>query len=208
MELRLDGKRVAVLVETEFIWEELDYYLNRFPELGARVDLLTYLWGAKTRDLVPDIDSPDRRIRDLRLLTVDKDVDDANPDNYDIVIMVANYCAIRLREIMPMHSLGSPAKVGEPPAVRFFAKAMENKRIVKGALCHALLILTPRSDLMKGRKVICHTVVLADVVNAGGVFVPSDTHVVVDDDLVTGRSAADLDLYFRTLVETTVRYSG
>src|SRR5438046_4632185 len=58
MELPLAAKRVAVLVETEFIWAELDCYIKRFPELGASVDLLSYLWGARQRELVPDIDSP------------------------------------------------------------------------------------------------------------------------------------------------------
>lgn len=207
MELPLAGKRIAVLVETEFIWSELDCYLKRFPELGARVDLLTYLWGNDARELVPDIDSPDKPIKDLRTLTVSKEVANANPNDYDLVIMVANYCAVRLREIMPMGSLGSPEEVATPPAVRFFAEAMENKRIVKGALCHALWILTPRPDLLKGRKVICHTVVLADVLNAGGIYAPDASHVVVDDDLVTARSAADLEAYFHALVESTVQRS-
>jgi protease I len=208
MEQSLVGKRVAVLVETEFIPMEIDCYRTRFPKLGAQVDLLTYLWGKPERELVPDIDSPDKPIRDLGLLKVNKDVGKANPDDYDIVIMVANYCAVRLREILPMGSLGSPEEVATPPAVRFFARAMENKRIVKGAMCHALWILTPRPDLLKGRKVICHTVVLADVINAGGIYAPGASHVVVDDDLVTARSAADLDAYFHTLVETTVQRSA
>lgn len=132
MELPLAGKRVAVLVETEFIWIELNCYLKRFPELGAEVDLITYLWGAKERELVPDVDSPDSPIKNLRTLTVSKDFNDVKVEDYEIVIMVANYCAVRLREIMPMGSLGSPEEVSTPPAVRFFAKAMENKRIVKG----------------------------------------------------------------------------
>jgi protease I len=204
MDTPLAGRRIAVLVETEFIWSELDCYIRRFPELGASVDLLSYLWGAKQRELVPDIDNPDRPIRDLRTLTVEKDVADANPDDYDLVIMVANYCAIRFREIMPMGSLGGPDEVSKPPAVQFFARAMENKRIIKGALCHALLILTPRPDLLKGRKVMCHTVVLADIINAGGVYTADAGHVVVDDDLVTARSAADLEPYFQALVTATV----
>jgi deglycase len=202
LEQLLAGKRVAVLLETEFIPMEIDYYKTRFPELGAHVDLLTYLWGKTERELVPDVDSPDKPIRDLQLLKVNKDVSDADPNDYDIVIMAANYCAVRLREIMPMGSLGSPEEVATPPAVKFFAAAMENKRIVKGAMCHALWILTPRPDLLKGRKVICHTVVLADIINAGAAFQTASGHVVVDRDLVTARSAADLDAYFNALVET------
>jgi protease I len=79
---------------------------------------------------------------------------------------------------------------------------MKNKKIVKGALCHALWLLTPVPELLKGRKVICHTVVLADVHNAGAVFVPDPSGVVVDDDLVTGRSSANLEDYADALVAT------
>lgn len=79
---------------------------------------------------------------------------------------------------------------------------MMNPQIVKGALCHALWILTPVPELLNGRKVICHTVVLADVLNAGAVYVPDESHVVVDRDLVTGRSAADIEAYCQKLAET------
>jgi protease I len=207
MEQPLAGKRVAVLVETEFIPAEIDCYQTRFPELGAQVDLLTYLWGKPQRELICDIDDPDKPVKDLRTLLVTKDVANANPDDYDIVIMVANYCAVRLREIMPMGSLGSVAEVATPPAVQFFARAMENKHTVKGAMCHALWILTPRPDLLRGRRVICHTVVLADIINAGATYAPS-SHVVIDDDLVTARSGADLDAYFNAVVETAIARSS
>ena len=62
--------------------------------------------------------------------------------------------------------------------------------------------MTPVPELLKGRKVICHTVVLADVVNAGGIYVPDESHVVVDKDLVTGRSAEDLEVYCESLLAT------
>lgn len=82
------------------------------------------------------------------------------------------------------------------------ASAMMNPYIVKGALCHALWILTPVPELLKNRRVICHTVVLADVVNAGAIYVPDVSHVVIDRDLVTGRSAADIDVYCNALANT------
>ena len=201
MDKPLTGKRVAVLLETEYIHDEIEYYLKKFPEKGAQVELLSYLWGEPKKEFICDIDSSARMVRDIHTVTVDHCVTQADPNDFDIVIMAANYCAVRLREIPPMGSLGSAEEAATPPAVQFFAKAMENKNIVKGAMCHALWILTPRPDLLKGRKVICHTVVLADVINAGATFVPSADHVVVDDDLVTARSATDLEAYFEALVK-------
>ena len=54
--------------------------------------------------------------------------------------------------------------------------------------------MTTSPDILAGRKVICNKVVLADVVNAGGIYTPcppgtpEDKQVVVDRDLVTNNS--------------------
>lgn len=205
MQKMLEGKRVAALVETEYIPEEVNYYQEFFTEHGAQVDFLTNLWGASERVLVSDVDSVDKP---LQSMVVKNDVADANPNDYAIVLCAANYVACRLREIPPMGSLADPSLVRSPAAVRFMASAMMNPQIVKGALCHALWILTPVPELLKDRKVICHTVVLADVINAGGIYVPDEMHVVVDRDLVTGRSAADLELYTETLLATYNKLKG
>jgi protease I len=199
--LPLQGKKVAVLVETEYIYDEIEYYRRRVRELGGELHLLSYLWGKPSRDFVNDIDSPDRPITDVHRLTVQRCVTEANPNDYAIVICAANYVAVRLREIPPMGSLASANEVGEAPAVQFFAQAMMNTRIIKGAMCHALWILTPRPELLRSRHVICHTVVLADVKNAGAIYVPDPSHVVRDDDLITARSFADVVPYFEALVK-------
>lgn len=200
--LSLAGVRVAVLLETEFIADEIAYYQTEFAKLGATVDLLSYLWGDAEREFICDIDSPQRAVRDIRTVKVNKCVTQVKPEDYQIVVMAANYCAVRLREIPPMHCLGDISQLGTAPAVQFYAGAMRNPRIVKGALCHALWILTPVPELLKGRKVICHTVVLADIHNAGAIFVPAESRVVVDGDLVTARSFKEVKLYFQALVDT------
>lgn len=198
----LEGKKVAVLVETEYIHDEVKYYKKYFKNLGAEVDFITNLWGEEERKIVCDITDAQNPEKQIHTMTVKKDIKKCNPNDYAIIIVAANYVAVRLREIEPMGSLGDVNKIRTAPAVRFFASAMMNPGIVKGALCHALWLLTATPELLKGRKVICHTVVLADVYNAGGIYVPDPTHVVVDDDLVTGRSAADIELYTDTLMAT------
>lgn len=205
MDKSLKGKKVAVLVETEYIPEEVNYYQTFFSQKGAQVDFLTQLWGKPERVLVSDVDNEDKP---LQRMVVKKEIADANPNDYAIVLCAANYVACRLREIPPMGSLADPSLVRSPAAVRFMAGAMMNPQIVKGALCHALWILTPVPELLKDRKVICHTVVLADVLNAGGIYVPDPMHVVVDRDLVTARSAADLELYTETLLATYYKLSN
>lgn len=194
----LKGKKVAVLVETEYIPSEIQYYRDFFTNYGAEVDFMTYLWGKSQRTIVSDVDSEEKQAEKM---VVTKEIADANPNNYAIVITAANYVAVRLREIPPMGCLASADLVRSPAAVRFMASAMMNPNIVKGALCHALWILTPVPELLKNRRVICHTVVLADVVNSGAIYVPDESHVVIDKDLVTGRSAADIEAYCHAIIE-------
>ncbi len=204
MEKPLAGKRVALLVETEYIHDEIVYYQQQVESLGGELHLLTYLWDKPSLTFVNDCDNWERPITDMHALTVDRCVTQCSANDYDIVLCAANYVAVRLREIPPMGSLGSPDQVNTAPAVKFFADAMENKNIIKGALCHALWILTPNPQLLQGRKVICHTVVLADVINAGAIFTPTENHVVVDDDLVTGRSFADVEAYWKAILQQLV----
>lgn len=201
----LEGKKIAVLVETEYIESEVKYYKEYFTSYGAEVEFMTYLWGKPERTIVGDVTEENQTIPSM---VVKKDIADCNPNDYAIVLTAANYVACRLREIPPMGSLGDASLLRSPAAVRFMAGAMMNPQIVKGALCHALWILTPVPELLMGRKVICHTVVLADVINAGGIYVPDKSHVVVDKDLVTGRSAADLEIYCESILATYRRINS
>ncbi|MET0416140.1 MAG: hypothetical protein ABW022_08990, partial [Actinoplanes sp.] len=43
--MRLAGKKIAVLIESDFYEHEISYYRYRFPEEGAELHFLTRLWG-------------------------------------------------------------------------------------------------------------------------------------------------------------------
>src|SRR5437867_454910 len=43
--MRLDGKKIGVLIESDFAEVEIFFYQHRFPEEGAQVHFLTRLWG-------------------------------------------------------------------------------------------------------------------------------------------------------------------
>ncbi len=203
----LSGKKIAVLVETEFIPEEFAAYQKRFPELGATVDLMSRLWGNKSTRFVSDVDAVGKS---LQYLDVNIDFQNVDINDYAAVIMAANYTSVRLREFEPPKGQPiSPEQTRTAPAVQFFAKAMANPKIIKGLLCHGLWLLTPMPELLKGRKVICHEVVLADIANAGAVYVPSPSNIVVDGDLVTGRSGHDVDAFIDAIAhQITVQSQG
>ena len=201
---RLEGMRVAVLTETEFIPSEMDYYRDQFAAMGATVDFATNLWGASERELVADVTTAVVPTT----MKVSIDVASLCAADYDIVLQAANYTAVRLREIPPMGSHGSVEETRDVPAVRFFADAMRDERIVKGALCHGLWILTPCPELLHGRRVMCHTVVLADIANAGAIYVPNEGEVIVDGDLVTGRSSKNIPEYVEAIATLAAEKRG
>jgi putative intracellular protease/amidase len=201
----LQGKKIAVLLETEYVPAEIKAYQEQFGALGAQVDLMSRLWQQEKLTFVSDVDnyegSLDKTRARLETIEVGIDFEKVDVNQYDAVLMAANYCSVRLRYFDPPAGTQiSPEMVRSAPAVQFFAKAMRNPRIVKGALCHGLWLLTPTPELLAGRRVICHPVVLTDIVNAGATYVPSLADstsptpdrpapgVVVDDDLVTGDS--------------------
>ncbi|MDV2993590.1 MAG: hypothetical protein N4J56_003244 [Chroococcidiopsis sp. SAG 2025] len=201
----LGGKKIAVLLESEFIPEEIEAYQQRFSELKATVHLMSRLWGQPSVRFFSDEDTG----ATPRTIEVDIDFQNVDLNDYAAVIMSANYTSVRLRFFQPPE--GQPIggeQVRTSPAVQFYAKAMANPKIVKGALCHGLWILTPMPELLRERRVICHEVVLADIMNAGAIYEPSPTGVVVDDDLVTGRSRHEVYPFIDAITERIQQISS
>jgi protease I len=203
----LAGNKIAVLVETEFIPEEIEAYQKRFTELGATVHLMSRLWGQESTRFVSDVDDVSKS---PQYLDVNIDFKNVDINDYAAVIMAANYTSVRLRYFQPPEGQPiSPEQVRTAPAVQFFAKAMANPKIVKGFLCHGLWILTPMPELLKGRRVICHEVVIADITNAGAIYVPpppdsqpnDPRNIVVDGDMVTGRAGHDVDAFIDAIAQ-------
>jgi protease I len=186
---RLKGKKIAVLVESEFVPGEIEAYRYGFAALGAEVHFISRLWGQPSQTFVSDVEHAGTTPVTLE---VNIDLQNINLEDYAALIMAANYTSVRLRYFeRPQGQAFSPEMVRSAPAVQLFARAMANPRLIKGALCHGLWILTPNPDLLKERQVICHEVMLADVLNCGARFVPPDEQnhgVVVDRDLVTGHT--------------------
>jgi protease I len=197
----LKGKKIAVLVESEYIPAEIAAYQQRFPELGATVDLMSRLWNQPSARFVSDVDEVGKS---LAYLDVSIDFQTVNLHDYAAVIMSANYTSVRLRYFEPPTGQPiSPAQTRTAPAVQFFAEAMADAQIIKGFLCHGLWILTPMPELLKDRRVICHEVVLADITNAGAIYLPpppdaaanDPRNIVIDGDMVTGRAGHDVDAF-------------
>ncbi|HKM54032.1 MAG TPA: DJ-1/PfpI family protein [Isosphaeraceae bacterium] len=205
-EAHLKGRKIAVLVENLFVPGEIEAYRQGFSDRGAEVHLMSNLWGQEKLTFVSTVDQLEVNLEEtrkrLQLLDVSIDFQTVNVHDYAAVIMAASYASVRLRYFQPPPGVAiRPEMARTAPAVKFFAEAMQDPHIVKGALCHALWLLTPTPELLAGRKVICNEVVLADVLNAGAIYTPSPDDVVVDQDLVTGRTWHQVDRFIEAISE-------
>ena len=122
-------KKVADLIETEYIAEEASYYSD-FSSRGAEVNFMTYLWGEKERVIVSDVMEVSQPVQSME---VTKKIADCNPNDYAIVLTEANYVACRLREIPPMGSMGNVSLPRSPAAVRFMAGGHDESQNREGS---------------------------------------------------------------------------
>lgn len=183
---RLSGRKIAVLMESDYVEPELWFYQRRFAEESAQVDLLTRLWGQQSITFTG---------HEYRLpFTVDGDleaVDDERLRSYDALIVPAGMVSDRLRYTEDVTRLA--------PAVRLLRRAFDEPSVLKGIICHGMWLASPIPEVVRGRRITCHNNLIGDVRNMGAEYTNQD--IVVDGDLVTGRSADHCHLFARTIID-------
>ena len=171
--MKLEGKRVAVLVENFYEDLELWYPVLRFREEGARVSIV----GPRIDKFTSKNGYP---------ASADVAIDQANPGDYDAVIIPGGYA--------PDHMRRTPAMV------EFVRRAHEGGALI-GAICHAGWMLAS-AGIARGKRLTCFFSIKDDLVNAGARY--EDREVVRDGTLVTSRVPSDLPAFCRTLIEAMV----
>jgi protease I len=71
--------------------------------------------------------------------------------------------------------------------------------VLKGIICHGMWLVAPAPELVRGRPVVAHNNLLGDVRNMGAIYVNED--VVVDGDLVTGRTGGHCHVFARRIID-------
>ncbi|HEX2048822.1 MAG TPA: DJ-1/PfpI family protein [Acidimicrobiales bacterium] len=183
MKPRLEGKKVAVLIESDYYEPEIHYYQRRFPEEGAEVHFLSRLWGQ------PSLTFTGHEWR--APFEARESFEEADVRDYDAVIVPSGMVSDRLRYTDDVNKL--------PPATEFLQKAFAEPSVVKGIICHGMWLVAPAPELVRGRRVVVHNNLHGDAVNMGAVYVDED--VVVDGDLVTGRTGGHAHLFARKIID-------
>ena len=191
--MRLTGKKIAILMESDFYEHEIFYYQFRFPEEGADLHFLTRLWGQ------PSLTFQGHEYKvPFQVSESFEDMSDDELRSYDAVIVPSAIVADRLRYTEDVHKL--------PPASEFLKRAFAEPTILKGVICHGMWLLAPTPELVKGRRVVAHNNLLGDVRNMGAIY--TDEDVVVDGDLVTGRTGGHAHLFARKIIDLLASHDG
>jgi len=172
---KLNGKKVAILVEDGFEQIELTSPKQALEEAGAK----TYIISPK-RDKVKGWE----HTKWGQDFPVDVAIDKAKANDYDALLLpggVMNPDKLRTNK----------------PAIQFVRSFIEQGKPV-AAICHGPWVLV-EADVLNGRKVTSYPSIQTDLKNAGANWV--DQEVVVDRGLVTSRSPDDLPAFNRKLVE-------
>jgi protease I len=183
---RLSGKKIGILIESDFYEHEIFYYQFRFPEEGAELHFLTRLWGQ------PSITFKGHEYHiPFECRESFEGMSDEELRSYSAIIVPSAMVSDRLRYTEDVNKL--------PPAVEFMRRAFAEPSILKGVICHGMWLMAPMPELVRGRNVVAHNNLHGDVKNMGAVY--TDQDVVIDGDLVTGRTGGHCHLFARQIIE-------
>jgi protease I len=169
--MRLEGKKIAYLVEEGF--EDLEFWvpLMRLREEGAEVTVVSagrsnYFVGKHCLEA-----------------KVDANAEDLSPDDFDALVVPGGWAPDKLRRYESI--------------LKLVRGVYEQGKIV-GAICHAGWVLAS-AGIVRGHRATGSVGIKDDLVNAGAEWV--DAPAFRDGNLVWGRVVEDIPDFCRELVK-------
>lgn len=187
--MQLNGKKIAVLIESDYSEPEIAYYQHRFAEEGAELHFLTRLWGQPSLTFFGHENKAPLQCQESF-----ENMSDEQLHGFSAVIVPSGFVADRLRYTEDVTKL--------PLATEFLQRAFADPSILKGIICHGLWLVASAPELVRGRPVVANNNLIGDVRNMGAVY--TDQDVVVDRDLVTGRSGPLCHFFARKIIDMLI----
>ncbi len=174
--MELEGKNIAILVDTAYQEMEVWYPYYRFQEAGAECVFV----GAEAGKVYSSkVGYP---------VTAQLSYDAVNADDFDGVVVPGGYAPDHIRR---------HAKANQ------FVKDMDAEGKLVASICHGAWVLCS-AGILKGRRATCFFAIKDDVVHAGAEY--EDAEVVVDRNLVTSRKPEDLPAFCRASINVLVEF--
>src|SRR5690242_210255 len=178
---RLKGRRIAALAADGFEKVELVIPLRALKAAGADVDVVSLRRG-RIRGV--NLNMPASRVR------VDKTVDDADPADYDALLLPGGFI--------------NPDLLRQSAPAREFVRAFAATGKPVASLCHGPWVLAS-AGLLEGRTLTSWPGVRDDLVNAGATWL--DQELVRDGNLTTSRGPQDMAAFVRGMLDAFAQAS-
>lgn len=172
---KLEGKRVAILLDNGFEQVELTEPREALEAAGARTFIVSPEKGEVKGWNHTDWGDTFR---------VDVPLADARPEQFDALLLPGGVM--------------NPDKLRMNPAAVKFVKAFFDEQKPVAAICHGPWTLV-EAGVVRGRTLTSWPSLQTDVRNAGGQW--EDKPVVVDHGLVTSRKPADIPAFNEKMIE-------
>ncbi len=189
--MTLQGKKIGILIEGDYYEPEIWYYKHRFAEEGVDLHFLSRMWGQTSEVMAAGFKGHEYKIPFDGHVESFEGMDDATLRSFSALIVPAGMVSDRLRFTEDIHKL--------PPATVFLKRAFAEKSILKGIICHGMWLAAPAPEMVLGRRAVVHNNLLGDARNMGIIYVDQD--VVVDGDLVTGRTGGHCHQFARMVID-------
>lgn len=169
--MKLNGVRVAVLVEQQYQEMELWYPVYRLREAGCTVTLV----GPEAGNNYPSkLGYPAK---------ADKGIKEVKVTDFDAVIIPGGFAPDFMRRSEAM--------------VALVRTAVEQGKVV-AAICHGPWMLCS-AGILRGRKATCFFAIKDDVIHAGAHY--TDAEVVRDGQIITSRKPDDLPVFVMSILQ-------
>jgi protease I len=166
----LEGKTVAILVADNFHVHETFYPYFRLKEEGAGVFFVGAQAGVVYRDSGGEP------------VTASLSVEEALSLRFDLIHCPGGFAPLTMRA---------------NPAMLELARNHFERGGLFATICHGASFMVSMG-ILKGKKATCYKTLKDDVVNAGAEYI--DDAPVVDGNLITGRTPADLPVFMEAVV--------
>jgi protease I len=163
-------RKVAILAEDDYEDLELWYPYYRLIEAGHEVRVI----GSGRKATFASKHGYE--------VKVDKNAADVDTAEFDAMVIPGGFAPDRMRRV---------------PAVNELVRRIFKEGKPVAAICHAGSVLVS-ANVLKGKKATCFMSIKDDVMNAGARY--KDEAVVVDGNLITSRSPADLPEFMKALL--------
>ena len=168
--MELEGKKVAIPVESMFNTFEFWYPYYRLKEAGAAVTVV----GSGSAETYTG--KPGTEVK------VDVSIEQVSAADFDGIVVPGGYAPDIMRRY--------------PKMVQLVKDLFEDDKVV-AAICHAGWMLAS-AKILTGKKVTSFFAIKDDLVHAGAEWV--DEEVVVDGNLITSRTPDDLPAFMRAVI--------